>query len=95
MKIYFTRHAIQRLYERSISKNDIREAVENGEVIKEYNDDKPFPSRLLLYACSKRNLHVVYSIEPGSIEEKCIIITVYEPSPMEWADDFRTRREPE
>jgi len=95
MKFYFTRHAVQRLYERSISKDEIREAMENGEVIKEYNDDKPFPSRLLLYAGSKRNLHVVYSIEPDCEEEKCIIITIYEPSSIEWDEDFRKRREPE
>ena len=92
MEFFFTRHAIQRIYERSINKSNIKQAVINGEIIKEYPEDKPCPSRLLLYIVDNKPLHVVCSIESEDLQNRVIIITVYEPSLEEWNEDFRTRR---
>ncbi|MGH2495853.1 MAG: DUF4258 domain-containing protein [Ktedonobacteraceae bacterium] len=43
-QLVFSTHAIKRMFERSISKADIRRVLVNGEVINEYPDDKPYAS---------------------------------------------------
>lgn len=42
--IIFKDHAVLRMFERGISKNEIVEIIESGEIIEEYNDDYPYPS---------------------------------------------------
>ncbi len=90
MRIVFTRHAVQRMFERSITETEIEWAIGNGDVIDEYPEDKPYPSRLSLSVKNKKPLHVVYSVDKEN--DCCIVITVYEPSSNEWNEDNRTRR---
>ena len=89
-KLVFRVHAIRRMFERGISTNEVREAVETGEVIENYPDDEPYPSRLILGRSGSRPLHVV-AAENG-IERTTLIVTVYEPDPSMWEPDFRQRR---
>ncbi len=67
------------------------EAVLNGEVIKDYSDDKPYPS-VLIYGNStqKKPLHIVcaYSDE----DDMAIVVTVYQPNPYLW-DEYRRRKQ--
>lgn len=58
-KIDFSRHAIQRMFERSISPKNVRVAIARGKVIAAYADDKPYPSKLLLWFIEGNPLHVV------------------------------------
>ncbi len=46
--IAITEHARIRLYERSISIDDIVNGINTGEIIKQYPDDKPQASCLIL-----------------------------------------------
>ena len=46
--IAITEHARVRLYERNISIDDIVNGINTGEIIKQYRDDKPLPSCLIL-----------------------------------------------
>ena len=55
-KLIFRVHAIRKMFERSINRDDVRHVIDNGEVIREYLDDKPFPSRLILGWREKRPL---------------------------------------
>lgn len=64
--------------------------IEGGEIIREYADDKPFPSRLLLGWHQKRPLHVVAADTP---DNETIIITAYEPDTTIWEADFKTKKE--
>ena len=43
-----TKHANYRLKERGIDFEDVKRAILPGEIIRQYEDDKPFPSCLLL-----------------------------------------------
>ena len=88
--IAMTKHAKSRLAERGISIEDIKNALKTGEIIKQYEDDTPFPSCLLLGA-SKQNtfIHVVASIDSGYL----YIITAYYPDEKDWENDYKTRRE--
>ncbi len=88
-QIFYTRHSIQRMVERSLDKLIIEQAILSGKVIAEYPDDKPYPSCLSLYIANNIVLHVVYSIDEN---KNIFVITVYEPSTEEWNEDFRTRR---
>ena len=86
----FTRHAIQKMFERDISIAIVKQVVKNGEVIQSYPDDKPYPSFLMLCEINKRPIHIVLAKE--DIDKKCIIVTAYEPSIELWSNGFRTRK---
>jgi Domain of unknown function (DUF4258) len=89
-RVVFSGHAIQRMFERTISRDDVLAVIAQGETIAEYPDDKPYPGRLLLGPLGSRPLHVVLASD-----EKvglCIVVTVYEPNLEHWSGDFRTRK---
>lgn len=88
-KITYRLHAVQRMFERMISTEEVRCVLEIGEVIEEYPDDTPYPSRLILGCYKGRLIHVVAA--DNLIDEEIIIITVYEPDPSEWDPDCRKR----
>ena len=85
-----TEHARLRFFERGISIDDIQKAIADGEIIRQYEDDKPFPSCLILsYTSDERPIHLVVSTD-----DKCIyLITAYIPDADIWDDDFKTKKE--
>jgi hypothetical protein len=72
---------------RNIFLDDVIETVEYGEIIATYNNDKPFPSKLILKFVTGNPLHVVVSQNPDSLE--CILITAYEPDENIWEANFK------
>lgn len=89
-RMAFRVHAIQRMFERRITTHDVRRVLMTGEVIEDYPDDKPYPSRLILGWCAGRPLHMVAADNPA--DQGIIVITVYEPSPTRWEEGFRRRK---
>lgn len=85
-------HALQRMYERRISPEDVEKVVMEGDVIEAYPDDRPYPSRLILGFLNKRPLHVV--VADNTADAEIVIITVYEPDPVKWEAGFRRRIRP-
>jgi hypothetical protein len=47
-RLIFRVHAIQRMFQRRISEEEVKQVVATGEAIETYPTDKPFPSRLIL-----------------------------------------------
>jgi len=88
--LVFRVHAVQRMFEREISKEDVRRALETGKTIETYPDDEPYPSRLVLGWSGSRPIHVVVAENPAWHET--IVITVYEPDPARWQPGFERRR---
>jgi hypothetical protein len=88
--IRFSRHAMQRMFERGIDPENVREIVETGEIIETYPDDTPYPSALLFGRIGERPVHVVVARDPACGE--CYVVTAYEPEAALWGEDFRTRR---
>jgi hypothetical protein len=83
-----TVHAATRSKERGITTSDMETAIISSEIIKEYPDDKPFPSCLMCgYTSSGQALHIVCSLAPVSD-----IITFYFPDEKLWVD-YKTRRD--
>lgn len=89
-KLVFRTHAINRMFQRQISMDDIRRVLEAGEVIEEYPYDIPYPSRLVLGWDGTRPLHVV--IADNDKDKETIIITAYEPKQNEWESGFKRRK---
>ncbi|CDB89343.1 putative uncharacterized protein [Clostridium sp. CAG:253] len=88
-KIALTKHARERLAERKITIDDIVNGIDTGEVIKQYEDDKPLPSCLVLgLSVNNKYIHIVVSND----EEYIYIITAYYPDPQLWSEDFKTRK---
>ncbi len=89
-RLIFRAHALQRMFERNISVEDVHSVLDTGEIIKAYPDDTPYPSRLILGWSGDRPLHVVAADNPA--EGETIVITTYEPDPGQWDSDFKRRR---
>ncbi|TAN63550.1 DUF4258 domain-containing protein [bacterium] len=89
-RLFFRIHAIQRMFQREISIEDVKHALATGETIEEYPDDTPYPSRLVLGWRGGRPLHLVIADNKES-EEK-VLVTVYEPSADAWEKDFKRRK---
>jgi hypothetical protein len=90
-RVYYTQHTRQEMREEVtvITEREICQAIENGECIKDYPDDQPYPS-MLIFGKSNRPLHVVCAYcEEDDIS---IVVTTYEPDPEEWIDFKRRRR---
>lgn len=85
----WTVHVLQRMFQRGVAHADVIASIENGELVEDYPDDFPHPSRLVLHWHRGRPLHIVVATPPDGA---CIVVTVYEPSNVKWLDDFRTRR---
>lgn len=79
------------MVERGISEIDVRAVLEGGEIIEDYPDDTPYPSRLVLGWQDRRPIHVV-AAESADAEET-IVITAYQPDTDLWEPGFRRRRE--
>lgn len=86
-EVKFSGHALQRMFERDISKQSVIAVISTGEIIQEYPDGM---SVLLLGFIDNRPLHVVVARRIGS--DTCIVVTTYVPNPSLWSDDYRSRR---
>ena len=76
----FSQHATDQSIIRHISVQELREAIEDSEVIEDYPNDKYGPSCLILgFSQSKRPLHVQCSYPSRPLVK---IITVYKPDPL-------------
>lgn len=87
-QIEWKRHVLERMVERDVSRAQVLEVLEDGEIVEEYEDDKPFPSALILGFVGNRPLHVVVALNVGA----AFVITVYEPQIDLFGPDFRVRK---
>ena len=90
MNFIYRIHAIERLFERDISEDDVENSIKNAKIIEEYLEDKPHPSFLALGYESKdlkKPLHVVFAKDGEDI----IIITAYRPDKTKWTNHYQTR----
>lgn len=89
-RVKFSRHALERMFERAILESDVLHVLQHGQTVEEYSEDIPYPSQLLLAWCGGCPLHVVAAYDQAS--GLCVVITVYLPDAAQWDDDFTTRR---
>ncbi len=82
-------HALERMFQRSITEEEVEQVVLEGQIIESYEDDQPYPSYFILNFVSNKAIHVVFAKNEDS---NIIVITVYEPSSHKWEDDMKTRK---
>ncbi len=87
-KFEYSNHCLLRIIERDIAVDDIEIAARNGQIIKEYLDDKPYPSFLILGFVNKKALHVVVAY----FQKKCIVITAYWADETKWEENFKSKK---
>lgn len=88
--LIFRVHAIQGMFQRRISLDDVYHVLATGEVIENYPHDIPYPSRLVLGWCGPMPIHVVAA---DNVETKeTIVITIYEPDLTQWETGFKRRK---
>lgn len=88
-RIAITRHAKLRLEERGIKVKDVERCIDTGEIIMQYEDDKPLPSCLILGKdVEGKGMHIVVSMDAEFI----YLITSYYPDETQWEDDLKTRK---
>lgn|SRR5690606_37103011 len=86
----FSKHALDQSILRHITVQELREAIESGEVVEDYPKDKYGPSCLVFGKTrSDRPLHIQCSYPSREFVK---IITLYQPDPEQWID-FKVRRE--
>ena len=88
--LVFRIHAVQRMFERRISEESVRQVLQSGELIEDYSDEMPRPGGLMLGKRGNRPLHVVMTENERGNE--LIVITVYEPKLSHWKPGFKNRK---
>ena len=88
-KILFSDHIISQMFRRNISLEEVKFILNTGEVIREYKDDKPYPSFLILGFIDYRPLHLLVAKDADT--GNCIMVTAYEPDKKLWSLDFKTK----
>ncbi len=86
--ILWQKHALQRMMEREITRDDVKKILLKGAIIEQYPDDKPVPSVLILGWIKDRPLHAVVAFD----NKRIFVITVYEPDQNYFQSDFKTRK---
>ena len=89
MDLIFSSHALKRMFQRGITPESVRAVLDNPQVVAEYADDKPYPSRLLYAMVDQQALHVLVATTDVGVK---VIITVYRPDPLLWSPDFLRKR---
>ena len=88
----FSKHAVDQSILRRIRVQEIREAIADGQIIENFPDDKYGPSCLILgFTAAQRPIHIQCSHPTRPLIK---IITLYEPAPQRWNDQFTQRRPP-
>ncbi len=90
--INVTRHARQEANNDSLTWDEILFSTSHGEIIKDYSDDKPYPSCLIYgNTLMDKPVHSVWAYYFAC--KIAILITVYRPNPNLWIN-WKERRKP-
>lgn len=89
-KIVWQKHALSRMLERGISRQMAFTCLEEGNIIEEYGQDRPFPSVLVLGFPGGEPLHLVAAYDEAAAT--VYIVTVYRPDEKHFGADYKTRR---
>ncbi len=90
-RIRITDRADEEVESDRLTFDEIYFSVLNGEIIKNYPDDQPYPSCLIFGRTFGGDpVHSVWAFNDENLW--AVVITVYRPDPNRWID-FRQRRE--
>jgi len=88
-EIQWRSHALKRMLQRGIKRQEVKDAILQGEIIEEYPTDTPFES-VLIFHHGDKTIHTVVSLD--KMNSIIYIITAYEPDTIHFENDLKTRR---
>ena len=88
--VFWTWHVNIRLGQRSISRENILEAVNSFEIIEFYPEDKYYPSYLVYAKQNKEVFHVLFAADVEN--ENVRVVTAYRPCQQDWSKDLKRRK---
>ena len=84
-RVKITDHADEEAIDDALSYEEIYFSLIHGEIIEDYQKDKPYPSCLVFGKnFSGEPIHSVWAYNPESLW--AVLITVYRPDPGRWVD---------
>ena len=89
--VIYSRHAIERMFQRAIAPEEVVAVLQSGETIASYPEDTPYPSLLLLGQAQNQPVHIIVARDPTT--DRCYVVTVYRPDSQLWGPDYKTRRQ--
>ncbi len=87
--VRFTRHAFERMFERSVTPEAVIHYKGGGDN-RVVSGRSAVPKRAYPGFERAEPLHLVVARDPAS--ETCFVVTVYRPDPALWSEDFKKRR---
>lgn len=78
------------MFQRNISRAQVKEVLKRGTVAESYDNDQPFPSKLLFATVDTLMIHVV--VAKDSNTQECYVITAYIPTTEYFENDLITRK---
>jgi hypothetical protein len=89
-RVIISRHAREEAENDNLKLEQILSSVMRGEIIKNYPEDRPYPSCLIYGKCQQQEpIHSVWAYNQDN--GWAVLITVYRPDPQQWIN-WRTRR---
>lgn len=88
-KIAIKKHCLLRMHQRGFGFSDIKAALTDSVIVREYDDDGPLASALVLGFSSGRPIHAVVAPEGNDL---LWIITAYEPDLDIWMPGYLKKR---
>ena len=89
-RVEWRKHVLQKLAERGLAQDAVLDVLLTGERIRDYTEDRPFPSALFLGYVGGKPLHVVTASD--EMNRRAFIITAYEPSLAVFEPDYKTKK---
>jgi len=76
--LHWRKHALQRMFEREVSRDDVFACIDNGKIDTIYTDTGPYPAALIKgWDTQEQQLHVIIGFDESRYTS--YIITVYHP----------------
>lgn len=86
----YSLHVFQKLRLIDLGLAEFEQLLGSGEVIEELKDSSQQTREVVLLVEWARPLHLVVAVDFGQREER--LVTVYEPRPSDWDDEFKVRK---
>lgn len=86
----YSLHVFQKLRIIDLGLAEFEQLLGDGEVIEELQDSPEQTREVVLLVEWTRPLHLVVAVDSGQQEER--LVTVYEPRPRDWDDEFKRRK---
>jgi len=89
-QVVWRQHALTRMLERDISRQDVFFVIQSGKIIESYSDSNPYPGCLISGQFNQKKLHIVVSWDEEV--QFAYVITAYVPDLDHFEKNGETRK---